>query len=144
MSNPFFSFLLYKVYISLELICCGVLNECLSAIKEREHVFLEMLHVSCHWGDVNEGYGFVGRPHPCHPSIPSAPSYGLRDCSGSSKKTSNGWNFNALNINVCKMKGLLFIPLYENTCVGFWRFPKFPMELPLCSLRWHHLLCKSF
>lgn len=83
MSNPLFSFRLYKVYISLELICCGVLNECLSAIKEREHV-------SCHSGDVNEGYGFVGRPHPCHPSIPSAPSYGLRDCSGNSKKTSNG------------------------------------------------------
>ena len=62
------------------------------------------------------------------PFIHSAPSYGLWNFSGNPKNTPYRWNFNGWKMNVCKMKGWLFIWLYEGIYVGFWRFPKFPME----------------
>ena len=35
-----------------------------------------------------------------------------------------------------RWRGWLFIQLYESICVGFWRFPQFPIEFPGGAWSW--------
>ena len=82
------------------------------------------------------------------PSIHNAPSHGLWNCSGILKKTSDGWIFSRWNLNVCKMKGLIFHPVvWEHLC-GILKVPigspKFPMEFPRGVVLLHQLKISSF
>ena len=60
----------------------------------------------CHRGALNEGCGFVGRPHPSHPFTAPHPTV-YETSQVARKKMFDGWK-----INVCNMKGWQFICLY--------------------------------
>jgi hypothetical protein len=72
----------------------------------------------CHWDVVNGGCMVVGRPHPSHPFTEPHPTV-YENAQAIRKKTSDGWKSMFV-----RWRDWLFIPLYERTCVGFWKFPK--------------------
>ena len=81
----------------------------------------------CHWGTVNGGCGFVGRPHKSHPfKVPRPIVYEIVRAI-SQKMPTNEILANEKSV-FSRWGSWLFIPLNENICVGFWRFPKFPIE----------------
>ena len=66
--------------------------------------------IPCHRGVVNEGCGFVSRPHPSHLFIVPQPT--VHEISWATWNFfSDGWNFSGWKLNICKMKGLIVHPV---------------------------------
>lgn len=82
-----------------------------------------------YWGVVDGGCGFVSRPHPIHPFKTSHPTV-YETSRTSPQKTPIDEILTDEKSVFTRWRGRLFIRLYENICVGFWKFPEVPDEGP--------------
>ena len=81
----------------------------------------------CHRDDVNGRCVVVDRPHPNHPfTVPHPTVY--ETAQATQKKIPTVEILMDEKSMFARRRSSLFIPSYESICVGFWRFPKFPME----------------
>jgi hypothetical protein len=85
----------------------------------------------------------------CHiqfkPSVHKAPSYGLRNCSGSPNwKSYYEWNVGGWNVNAWKMKGLIVHPIVWDHLCGIWKVPLVPNGYPLQTFFNDGLSLKNF
>ena len=91
----------------------------------------------CHWGVVNGGCDFVGRPHISHSFTTPHPMV-YETSQATQNIFSDRWNFSRWKINVCKMKRLVVHPVVREHLCGILKvpkgFPKFPMELMVSAL----------